>query len=122
MRFFADTYALMAHFDGRASYRGLLDEHFATTAVNLAEFAHTLLLRGRTDVAELVGRLEHNLVEPSSKVAVAAAEFRRSANRAGGRISTVDAWGYATAQSLGMSFLTGDEEFRGIPGVTFVKA
>ncbi|MGQ0535255.1 MAG: hypothetical protein ACT4PT_04205 [Methanobacteriota archaeon] len=36
--------------------------------------------------------------------------------------SFVGAWGYATARCLELPFRTGDDCFRGVPGVKFVKA
>ena len=36
-------------------------------------------------------------------------------------ISYSDAIGYFMARKLGVKFLTGDNEFRGAPGVTFIR-
>jgi predicted nucleic acid-binding protein len=121
---FADTYALLAHFDGAPSFR----PHFAkggvvTTALNAVEFAHGLLLRGLDDdVDRLLRPVLDIVVEPPHVAVAEAARFKRARREAGARCSYVDAWGYATARALDVPFLTGDEDFRGVPGVKFVKA
>lgn len=123
-RLFADTYALLAYVDGRAEYVRLLSGgDYATTALNACEYAHRILARGHGEALELAMPpvLDH-VVQPGPEVPLAAAQFKLDRLRAGARCSYVDAWGYATARSLGLQFLTGDEDFRGVPGVKFVKA
>ena len=125
-RVLADTYAFVALLDGSPEYDKLLRESdVVTTSLNLVELAHTLMQRGRSQgVDDALRPLAKTCVEPPSIAATAreAAIFRHERNSAGGRVSTVDAWAYATARSLGIPFLTGDEDFRGVPDVKFVKA
>ncbi len=120
---FADTYALLAHFDGTKAYTGLLvDGAFATTALNVTEVAYRLLQRGQAqDLGRVLPVLQRHVVEPNQSVIEAAARFKWARRQSGANCSYVDAWGYATAQHLGIPFLTGDEDFRGVPGVKFVK-
>lgn len=123
--YLADSYALFAHVEDKASYRAYFDEHrAATTAMNLVELGYGLLRRGwpPEGVGRALDTLASVVVEPPTHVAMEAARFRRSMVQAGADCSYVDAWGYATAQWLGVPFLTGDDDFRKVPGVEFVKA
>jgi predicted nucleic acid-binding protein len=120
----ADTYALFAAVDGARAYRRyFLRSSVATTALNVVEFAFGLLRRGQAaKLGELLPPFLDLVVEPGRAVVEEAARFKRDRLLAGANCSYVDAWGYATSRSLGVPFLTGDEDFRGVPGVRFVKA
>lgn len=119
----ADTYALLAHYDGARAYRPFFEQEIVTTALNAVEFAHALMVRGHTKrLGELLPPVLSIVVEPDHEVVQAAARFKHERRAAGAKCSYVDAWGYATARSLDAAFLTGDEDFRGVPGVKFVKA
>lgn len=123
MELFADTYAFLAALDGSTAYRDVMaGATIRTTGPNVQEAAHALLRRGHTDLGAYLGPLLGTVVREPSGVPEAAARFRFQRQQAGRDCSTVDAWGYATAQALGIPFLTGDEDFRGVPGVKFVKA
>ncbi|MHB8604739.1 MAG: PIN domain-containing protein [Thermoplasmatota archaeon] len=119
----ADTYALIAHYDGARSYRPFFEAEIGTTALNAVEFAHALILRGHAKrLGDLMSPVLSIIVEPDRGVVEAAARFKHERRAAGAKCSYVDAWGYATARLLDAAFLTGDEDFRGVPGVKFVKA
>lgn len=122
-KWFADTYGLLAHVNGSPEYIRLLSGgDYVTTALNACEYAHKILARGQGDALELaLPPILNKVVEPGPEVALAAAQFKLDRLLAGAHCSYVDAWGYATARSLGLPFLTGDEDFRGVPGVKFVK-
>lgn len=120
----ADTYALFAALDGAPAYRrSFVGGNVGTTALNLVEFAYGLVRRGHDErLDELLDPFLELVVEPDPEVVARAARFKEARREAGARCSFVDAWGYATAQWLGVPFLTGDEDFRGVPGVRFLKA
>lgn len=122
--YFADSYALFAAIDNSKAYRPYFrDATLATTSLDLLEFAYGLHKRGRASKIDAVlPPFLDIVVEPRPQVAAEAAAFKHARISAGGKCSYVDAWGYATARSLDVPFLTGDEDFRGIPGVKFVKA
>lgn len=121
---FADTYALFAAVDGARAYKPhLVEGEVATTALNVVEFAYGIHRRGlAARLDELLPPLLDLVVEPERSVVADAAIFKAERLAAGARCTFVDAWGYATARSLKLPFLTGDEDFRGVPGVKFVKA
>lgn len=126
VEYFADTYALAAHYKDSRRYRPYFDDvDLAISSFNLLEFGAFLLKHGaakdRNGLADLLEPLWTLLVEPGPEVATEAAVFRRDMQKAGKDCSYVDAWGYATARSIEVPFLTGDEHFRGVPYVEFVK-
>lgn len=121
---FADTYALFAAVDGSRAYKPYFAAgKLATTALNLVEFAYGLRRRRLArELDALLPPLFDLVVEPERGVVAEAARFKAERLEAGAKCSFVDAWGYATARSLAVPFLTGDEAFRGVPGVKFLKA
>ena len=121
---FADTYAFFAVLDGATAYRPhMADGEVVTTALNALEFAYGLHRRGHgRRLDDLLPPILDLVVEPGDEIPSKAALFKVERLAAGARCSYVDAWGYATARSMGLPFLTGDEDFRGVPGVKFVKA
>jgi uncharacterized protein len=122
MKVFADTYALVAHWEGRPAYRSLANEEPVTTALNLLELGQVMLRRRAPHVTEVLAAWQPRVVEPDPSIPLEAARFRLERQEAGADCSTVDVWGYATARHLGIPFLTGDRGFRGVPGVKFLKA
>jgi len=121
---FADTYALFASLEGARNYRKpLLENTPVTTALNVVELAYGMYRRGQAKrLLEILPVFEAMIVEPDRTVVAEAARFKHERLEAGARCSFVDAWGYSTARKLGLVFLTGDEDFRGVPGVRFLKA
>lgn len=122
--YLADSYALVAHLKDAPPYRPYFDEaDLAITSMHLVEVGYWLIKEDReAEMNDALGALHPLVVDPPARVAHEAARFRRSMVRSGADCSYVDAWGYATAQWLGIPFLTGDDDFRKVPGVEFVKA
>jgi predicted nucleic acid-binding protein len=122
---FADTYAILAILKGSKRYQKALDGRDpATTALNLCEAGYALLrakAATEADFGSLLSPFDAWLVEPPRSVARDAAAFKHGMALAKRDCSLADAWGYATARSLRVPFLTGDESFRGTPHVEFVK-
>lgn len=120
----ADSYALIAHLKDVPAYRShFRDAELATTAMNLVEVGYWVLKEEHENGIERALAAFHPMVvDPPARVAHEAARFRRSMVQAGADCSYVDAWGYASARWLGVPFLTGDDDFRKVPGVEFVKA
>ena len=122
--YFADTYALLEHLKGHPEYVRLLSSgDYVTGLGNVTECAYKLIREGHGAVVEqAVAPMLACVSERPPAIALAAARFKRERIQAGADCSYIDAIGYASAQSLGIPFLTGDEAFRGVPGVKFVKA
>ena len=119
--FFLDTYALYELALGNESYK----EYFAgfefiTTIMNLYELHYTLLRERLTSLAEdFFERFLPICVEIEPNTIKEAALFRLQNKKLD--LSYVDALGYITAKKHGALFLTGDEGFKKLPNVEFVK-
>ncbi|MFH0971069.1 MAG: PIN domain-containing protein [Candidatus Micrarchaeota archaeon] len=124
-KYFFDTYALLELILGSPRYASIYSEvsEVITTDYNVAEAYFKLLSKGQPGIAE---KLEEMLMEDAlipSKLALIEAckvklELRKSVNK---NISFVDALGYYMAQSKGIKFLTGNDAFKGLKNVEFVK-
>ena len=121
--FLADSYALVAFLEGNERYVGIFRrKSLVTTAMNVLEVYATLLRRiGRGEARELAAGLSSLAVPIPTEVALSAGEFRQSMRSRKRDCSYIDAWGYASAQYLGVPFLTGDPAFRRIEHVEFVR-
>lgn len=120
---FADSYALVALLEGNDRYvRIFRRREVVTSALNLLEVYATLLRRlEQSESRELAAGILAIVVPVPPEVAFAAGEFRQSMRQQKRDCSYIDAWGYASAQELGVPFLTGDPAFRQIAGVEFVR-
>jgi predicted nucleic acid-binding protein len=118
---FFDTYALYALTHGSANYAKYISGlRIATSYMNLYELYHMMLQNGQEESAEKTFQLLVSAgVHPSPATLKAAAKFRIAQSKR--NLSYTDCLGYAIAQDLKMPFLTGDEGFRGLPNVKFVK-
>ena len=116
---FYDTYALVAIAGGQPNYRGYeACVEAITTIMNLYELYYILLRDHLPDLAEhFLGRLSPHCVPVGLHHIRAASQFRLLHHG----ISYIDALGYVISQQFGAFFLTGDEAFRRLPGVRFVK-
>lgn len=120
----ADTYAFIEHSGGSLRYARIFRENaVATTSLNVVEVYSTLLRRGiPPEEAREYARSCLAMVLPvPARTALRAGEFHAEIQKSGLKPSYVDAWGYSAAELLGRKFLTGDEAFRGLPNVEFVK-
>lgn len=119
----ADSYAFLELFGGNPRYASVFRSHsIATTAVNVLEVYAALLRRiDRSDALSHARAMLPVVVEVPREAALRAAEFRVEMSAKQRNCSTADAWGYAAASALRRRFLTGDEAFRGLPNVEFVK-
>ncbi|MBI4361805.1 MAG: PIN domain-containing protein [Euryarchaeota archaeon] len=121
--YFLDSYALIALATGSEGYTRYSEEAWVTGPMNLAEAYYILLERGRGDLAEeFWEEFSKVAVEIPGPVVKEAMRFRLQAPRTRGRrLSYVDAIGYTFAREAGLRFLTGDDDFRGMENVEFVK-
>ncbi len=118
--FYFDTYAVFEIIRSNANYLKYLKSKVVTSKLNLFELYYTL----RRDFGESVaiGNVKNYykfVRDFNLAVLINAAKFKltnRSLN-----LSLVDCIGYFIAKSMGIKFLTGDEKFRSLPNVEFVK-
>ena len=121
--FFADSYAIIEILKGNGHYLPYQQARYlATTEFNLCEVAFAIC-RDYPDKAKDI--MEHvremiTLVPTTDEDYCSGAVTKRSTASQGKKLSTIDCVGYSVACRLDIPFLTGDREFRDIPGVEFV--
>lgn len=116
--FFFDTYAFFEIIQGNPKYSPYQDCNVITTIFNLAELNYGLkkALDIRTADA-LTTKYQSFLVEVTLDDIKHAMTFRTENKE----LSIPDAIGYVIAQKFKVKFLTGDEDFRNLPDVEFIK-
>ena len=121
MTVFFDTFALVEFLAGNEETRKHGALGFVTTKWNLAE----LLVLDVRDFGEKTAnrnfrRLLGAAVREEDADLIAAARMKVSHAVRGRRFSFVDCLGFCVARRLKMRFVTGDEAFKGVPGVLFL--
>jgi len=119
-RYYADTYALIEILP----YEKYAGAELVTSEFNLLELAYALTRDyGREKAIEVLRTVRAfvSVVHPSDEDYVEAATLRMELRKQSRNLSLIDALGYALARRLGMPFLTGDREFRGLAGVEYVR-
>ncbi len=121
MRYFFETYALIELL-GRKSFLRYSAKGLATSRWNLAELLpFDLREHDETAARKHFARFLGACQEPTDQDLFQAAVFREAQRRRRRILSYVDALGYVLARRLSLRFLTGDDAFRGLPNVLFVK-
>lgn len=123
-RLFGDTYALIELLKGNPSYERYSDADLVTTEFNMLELAYALVRDfGRNETTNVIDfiRRKIEVIPTEDPDYLDASEFRLSANKAGKKLSLVDALGYSCSRKLGIKFLTGDREFKGMDSVEYIK-
>ena len=121
MDYFFDTYALIETIKGSATYLRFSKERLNTGKLNLAEL-YIHLRRNGVSPSEAKTRTEKFAtlaIGAGLEDLLEAMEFRIRSK--GKNLSFVDGVGYTLAKKQGLTFLTGDPAFEGVPGVEFVK-
>jgi hypothetical protein len=121
--FFLDSYAIIEMAKGNPKYLRFRSEPGVTARANLLEVYYILAQQGSEDLAkaclETLGPLA---VELPVGLIPTIARFRlQQLGATGRRFSYVDASGYVYARENGYALLTGAHEFKGFPGVEFVR-
>ena len=118
--YFFDTYALVEIVKANPRYARFKHSKIALTVFNLMEFHYKVLRDFNGKIAdELLSEYSQFEVPVDSQTIREASEFKilhRSKD-----LSSADAIGYVAARRLGMKFLTGDGQFKEMPGVEFVR-
>src|SRR3989344_4219620 len=121
--YFFDTYAIVEINKGSPNYIKYKEAKFVTTLLNLMEFYNVLLKK--FDAEKSSNEFDFYLsgcVELNPSIIKEAVEFRAEFNNKNNfRISYVDAIGYIISLRLNIKFLTGDEAFKNLENVEFVK-
>ncbi|HLC38336.1 MAG TPA: PIN domain-containing protein [Candidatus Norongarragalinales archaeon] len=118
--FFFDSYALVEILRGNQAYSKYLSSAPVTTKLNLFEVCHALLRETSLNEAEDFLDDYYAFAFDFDKEAVLEAAVLRFKLKKR-NLSMTDCIGYILSQRLGIPFLTGDEQFKDLPNVEFVK-
>jgi uncharacterized protein len=120
MKYFFDTYALIEISKENMAYKKFLKEEIITGNLNLGELYFSFLKDGdKKNAVFWIEMLKPKTLTVSIKTIINAMEFKFLNKKK--NFSFVDCCAYMQAKELGLLFLTGDKEFKGMPDVEFVK-
>lgn len=119
--FFFDSYALFSIFEGKENYLPYAqDTILITSKLNLMEFHYGVLLKKGKDIADFYyDLLVQYAVAIDDDVFKTANKLR--ANMKKRSLSYVDCVGYTLARKMNIKFLTGDQQFKDLENVEYVK-
>jgi len=117
--YFFDTYALIEFISGNPDYRGYGESPLTTTELNRMELSWWAMTRHGEELARIIMGSLHIVAEVDDDTLIEAIAFRMKHKKKD--LSLADCVGYTHAQKNKMLFLTGDEQFKDMPGVEFVK-
>jgi uncharacterized protein len=118
--FFFDTYALIEIIYDNAAYKPYLTTPMITTRMHLMELYYYVLLKQGVDAARRqYQRLLRHVVDIDDGTIALACEYRLQRKK--DDLSYIDCLGYVIARQLQISLLTGDRQFKDVPGVEFVR-
>lgn len=114
---FFDTYALIELIRGNKNYDDYLSYPIITTYLNMGELYLYLLREFNKKTAQYwFNILQNSLVSVDAKTIISAMELKHKKRK----LSFVDCVSYTFAKERDLLYLTGDKEFKGLPGVKLV--
>jgi hypothetical protein len=115
-----DTYSIVALFEEAPAYRDLRSAHIITTPFAVMETCF-ILQRDHgwplDRTAELAETLMGSAPPIDGRLLAAASAWRLQSSSRARHYSYADSYGYIMSRRLGLTFLTGDRAFAGLPGV-----
>jgi predicted nucleic acid-binding protein len=123
MKYFADTYAIIAYLKGNKEYCYFFEKNeIITSKFNLMEVYYNALTIVNKQIAEeYYESFVSKCIDVSDETIKSAMRLRLMLKQQKLNISYVDAIGYQLSLENGIKFLTGDKEFKGMKNVEFVK-
>lgn len=116
--YFFDTYAFFEIINGNIKYLKYQNSSVITTIFNIAELNYNLKKEMPKQLADSITEKYHNCVVEVLLEDIKSAMGFKLKNKG---LSIPDCIGYIVAKRLGIKFLTGDEGFRNLENVEFVK-
>ncbi len=117
--YFFDTYALIEIFKGNENYKEYSKSDIATSYFNLFELYYNLIKTYDKEIAmKFIETLKDFCVPININMIFDASTFKLNSPE---KFSYADSIGYIIAKRLGLKFLTGDNQFKGLDDVEFVK-
>ena len=122
MRYFYDSYAVLAYTSGHTAYKEYFEENDGIlTKLNLLEiFCRSLEQYDLKVATDISASFYKYLVDFDSEDISSAMRLRLELKRKGLDISYADALGYFLSRKMGIRFLTGDPWFEKLKGVEFI--
>ena len=116
--YFLDTYAFFEIIRGNPNYKKYTQIKAVTTIFNIAELNYNLKKEKSKKLADKITKKYYPMV-----ISVNFDDIKKAMNLKIERkeMSIPDVIGYIVAEHMGIKFLTGDEDFRGMKNVEFVK-
>ena len=119
-KYFFDTYAIFEILHKNINYEKYITEPIITSLLNLGELYYGFLKDGNKNSAEeWKKKLENCIIGFDSEIIAKAMNFRYANKKK--NFSFIDCVGYTIAAENKLIFLTGDEQFKRIANVEFVK-
>lgn len=120
MNYFFDSYALIEIFKGSINYSKYQDVVTVTTYFNLYEAYYSLKNKGTdTGIDDFFNIIRAFCINLKFDWIKEATNFRLKHKK--NNLSYVDCLGYVIAKDLNIKFLTGDNQFKDLENVEFVK-
>lgn len=120
VEYFFDTYALVEIVKGNPAYTNYVGARGHTTLLNLYElYVQILKSHGEEIAKKEFEKFKSILFEAKDAHIFSAASFKLRDKKT--HFSYTDALGYAIAKAEGFEFVTGDNEFRNLPNVQFIR-
>ncbi|MBS3149701.1 PIN domain-containing protein [Candidatus Woesearchaeota archaeon] len=116
--FFFDTYAFFEIIRGNPKYKDYISSNIITTIFNIAELNYNLKKERNKEIVNEITRKYHQFVVEITLEDIQVAMDLKINNK---NFSIPDAIGYTVAKKYNVKFLTGDEGFKNMPSVEFVK-
>lgn len=122
VNFFYDSYAIIEFINKNEKFKSyFLENEGVTTLYNLMEVYYSILKNEGSEKANrMLIDMKGIIIEINIEVIKEAMNFRlKNKNK---KFSYTDCLGYTLAKKLSIKFLTGDEGFKNLPNVEFIKA
>ncbi len=120
MAYFFDSYAIIELINQNENYAKFPTELIITHALHLAEVHYHFLKEHNKQTADFwIRQLDSELLDITEDIAVKSSSFKFENKKK--KLSYADCIGYITAEKYNLKFLTGDNQFRDMENVEFVK-
>ena len=119
--YFFDTYAFMEVMKNNPKYKKFRKEKPVTTIFNIAELSWLLTRNKATKSKERINDFSKFLANVNTEDIDKAMQLRLKMKKIKVKLSITDSIGYIIAKKYQLKFLTGDNDFKNLPNVEFVK-
>jgi len=120
LTFFFDSYALMEIYKGNSNYEEYKKKKIVTSYIHVYETYYNLLkFESEENIEDYFNKLKSFCISLKFDWIKTATKFRHINKKKD--LSYADCLGYTISKELNIKFLTGDNQFKDISNVEFVK-